>query len=168
MPVLEADGMEISGMKIGGMHVGRLAAITLILAFALPSHAQAPGCPPTPADALGPFYTPGAPERATTGHGLVVTGTVRSVVACAPLPGARVEWWSANPKGDYDDEHRATQAADPSGRYRYETSPPGRYPGRPIHLHVRITAPGYRTLVTQLYPKPGDTTLAVDFVLVRD
>ena len=160
--------MEIDGMKIDGMQLGRLAAIALVLALVLPSHAQAPACQPTPADALGPFYTPGAPERATTGRGLIVTGTIRSVTACAPLPGARVEWWSANPKGDYDDEHRATQAADPSGRYRYETHLPGRYPGRPIHLHVRITAPGHRALVTQLYPKPGATTLAVDFVLASD
>jgi protocatechuate 3,4-dioxygenase beta subunit len=155
-------------MKIDGMQRGSVAAIALVLALVLPSRAQGPVCAPTPPDALGPFYTPGAPERAATGRGLVVTGTVRSAAGCLPLAQARIEWWSANPKGDYDDAHRATQATDPSGRYRYETDSPGRYPGRPIHLHVRISAPGHRLLVTQLYPKPADTTLAADFVLARD
>lgn len=126
-----------------------------------------PACVPTAPDMEGPFYKPNAPERASTGRGLVVSGAVRSASGCGPLPGARIGWWSANPRGEYDDEHRATQRADSEGRYRYETDFPGRY-GRPPHLHVRVTAPGHRTLITQLYPKPGQTSLAVDFVLVRD
>jgi protocatechuate 3,4-dioxygenase beta subunit len=42
------------------------------------------------------------------------------------------------------------------------------YPGRPPHLHVRVTAPGHRVLVTQLYPKPGQAAVETDLVLVRD
>jgi hypothetical protein len=45
---------------------------------------------------------------------------------------------------------------------------PGRYPGRPPHLHVRVTAPGHRTLVTQVYPQKTQTALSVDFVLVPE
>ena len=116
---------------------------------------------------LGPFYTPNAPERSRTGQGLIVAGRVLSAPACVPLPGARLEWWSANGRGDYDDEHRATQVTDSAGRYRYETDFPGKYPGRPLHLHLRVSAPGYRTLVTQVYPNPGDTTLDVDVVLAK-
>jgi protocatechuate 3,4-dioxygenase beta subunit len=114
---------------------------------------------------LGPFYTPHAPERGQTGRGLVVSGRVRSAVDCAPLPGARIEWWSANAQGNYDDEHRATQVADAQGGYRYETDFPGRYPGRPPHVHVRISAPGHRVLVTQLYPKLGEQAITSDFNL---
>lgn len=114
---------------------------------------------------LGPFYEAGAPERAATGRGLVVTGVVRSAKGCGPLPAARLEWWSANAAGNYDSEHRAAQGADAQGRYRYETSFPGRYPGRPPHVHVRVTAPGHRTLVTQLYPRDGQTVLETDFLL---
>jgi hypothetical protein len=33
---------------------------------------------------------------------------------------------------------------------------------------VRITAPGHRTLVTQLYPTPGQQDIAADFVLVPE
>jgi len=125
-------------------------------------------CAVTPPDMEGPFYQAGAPDRAATGHGLVVAGLVRSAQGCAGIAGARLEWWSANRDGRYDDAHRAAQTADASGRFRYETDPPGRYPGRPPHLHVRVTAPGHRALVTQLYPKPGQAALDIDFVLTRD
>ncbi len=125
-------------------------------------------CVPTSPDSLGPFYKPNAPERSNTGKGLVVTGTVRSASGCGPVPGARIEWWSVNPRGSYDDDHRATQRADAEGRYRYETNFPVRYFGRPPHLHVRVTAPGHRTLITQLYPTPGQTALTAVFVLIPE
>ena len=125
-------------------------------------------CAPTRPDAEGPFYTPNAPERSRTGRGLVVSGSVRSAGGCGPLEGARLEWWSADARGRYDDAHRATQVTDAAGRYRYETDFPGRYPGRPPHLHVRVTASGHRPLVTQLYPTAGQTALELDFVLVRE
>lgn len=144
-----------------------LAALGVAVALAGGAGAQA-DCAPTRPDSLGPFYQPGAPERAATGRGLVVSGVVRSATRCQPVAGARLEWWSANPRGDYDDAHRATARADGEGGYRYETDFPGGYPGRPPHVHVRVTAPGHRPLVTQLYPKPGDSPLAVDFVLASE
>ncbi len=149
---------------------GRLAVTSALLAAAaLASAAPAQErCAPTRPDALGPFYTAGAPRREATGRGLAVAGRVRSTAGCVAVPGAQIEWWSANSRGDYDDEHRATQTADAEGRYRYETDAPGRYPGRPPHLHVRVSAPGHRTLVTQIYPNPGDRAIEQDFVLIRD
>jgi len=125
-------------------------------------------CEPTQPDAEGPFYKPNAPHRDVTGRGLVVSGAVRSSADCRPLSGARIEWWSANPGGAYDDQHRALQRSDAQGRYRYETDPPGRYPGRPPHLHVRVVAPGHRTLVTQLYPASSQGPIAADFVLIPE
>lgn len=142
-----------------------LSALAVLLAFAGAAHAQ---CVATRPDALGPFYTANAPERASTGRGLIVNGTVRSLRGCTPLPGARIEWWSVNPGGDYDNAHRATQRADGEGRYRYETDPPRPYAGRPPHVHVRITAPGHRTLVMQLYPKTGQRSIETDFVLAAE
>jgi protocatechuate 3,4-dioxygenase beta subunit len=143
----------------------RVVAVLALLVLLPENPATQSACAPTRADALGPFYEPNAPERAVTGRGLVVSGVVRSANACRPLAGARIEWWSADPRGDYDAGHRASQRADAEGRYRYETSVPGRYPGRPPHLHVRVAAPGHRALVTQLYPTPGQTQLDIDFVL---
>jgi protocatechuate 3,4-dioxygenase beta subunit len=147
---------------------GSLAGVAVGLALLVPAAHGQPACRPTAPDIEGPFYTPDAPERDRTGRGLVVSGAVRSAAGCAALPGARLEWWSAGANGRYDDQHRATQRAGDAGRYWYETEFPGRYPGRPPHLHVRVTAPGHRPLVTQLYPRPGQSAVEVDFVLVRD
>src|SRR3954466_12081513 len=116
----------------------------------VPAPAPPCGAPPPPpggatgADMRGPFYVAGAPERSRTGDGLTVQGVVRSTRDCTALPGAKLEWWSANGKGDYDDAHRATQMADPEGRFRYVTDMPGKYPGRPVHLHVKVSAPGHK------------------------
>jgi len=144
-----------------------VAALALTAAFGAPSFGTAQTCVATRPDMEGPFYTPNAPERDRTGRGLVLSGTVRSAAGCGALPGARLEWWSADERGQYGDEYRATQRADAEGRYRYETVVPGRYPGRPPHLHVRVTAPGHRTLVTQVYPQAGQTAIGLDFVLPR-
>ena len=144
-----------------------IAVSAAVVLSTLPTAAQ-PACRPTPADALGPFYTPNAPERAITCKGLVVTGAVRSGASCGPVARARIEWWSANPRGEYDDAHSATEAAGADGRYRYETDFPGTYPGRPPHLHVKVTAPGHRPLVTQIYPRPGQSAMEVDLVLTRE
>jgi protocatechuate 3,4-dioxygenase beta subunit len=133
-----------------------------------PASAATPVCAPTRADRLGPFYEPNAPERDRTGQGLVISGVVRSASDCHALGEARIEWWSANAHGDYDAAHRATQQASADGSYRYTTDFPGRYPGRPPHLHVRVTAPGHRALVTQVYPQQTQTALSVDFVLVPE
>ena len=146
-----------------------LASAALILLATLSARAEGqPACAPTRPDMLGPFYEPDAPERSVTGRGLTVTGRVSAAKGCAPLPAARIEWWSAGPRGDYDAEHRAAQRVDGAGRYRYETDFPGRYPDRPLHIHVRVTAPGHRPLVTQLYPRPGQAHIDMDFVLVAD
>jgi protocatechuate 3,4-dioxygenase beta subunit len=148
----------------------RRLLFVLVLAVVLPVavRAQPASCPPTRPDMLGPFYKPDAPERAATGHGLVVQGTVRSAKGCAPLSGARLEWWSADERGEYHDELRATQRTASDGAFRYETVAPGRYPGRPPHVHVKVSAPGHRTLVTQLYPRDGQPTIGTDFVLLPD
>ena len=130
--------------------------------------AAPPTCALTRADSLGPFYEPNAPARDNTGQGLVISGTVRSGRDCGPLDGAVIEWWSANVRGDYDNAHRATQRASAAGSYQYTTDFPGRYPGRPPHVHVRVTAPGHRTLVTQVYPQQAQTALNVDLVLAPE
>lgn len=122
-------------------------------------------CPPTQADQLGPFYTPGAPTRAVVGEGYVLEGFVRSSSGCAPIPNAVIEVWQAGPDGEYRDEYRATLMSDGNGFYRFQGPFPPPYSGRPSHIHLRITAPGYRELVTQHYPQQGTTTAAFDLIL---
>jgi protocatechuate 3,4-dioxygenase beta subunit len=129
-------------------------------------HARpADGCEPTPPDMLGPFYEPNAPVRTSVGSGYVLSGSVLGVDGCEPLRDARIEFWLANPKGEYDDAHRATVLADEGGRYRFESNVPVSYGGRPPHIHIRVTAPGYGDLVTQHYPEAGQKEANLDLVL---
>ena len=146
-----------------------LCAVLLMagLGLAAPLGAQ-PACAPTAADIEGPFYTPNAPARESTGRGFTVTGVVRSAPSCGPIKGARLEWWQANPAGQYDDAHRGSLSTGESGTYRFETDVPPPYSGRRPHIHLKVFAPGHRTLTTQLYPKPGQTNAVFDLVVTKE
>jgi protocatechuate 3,4-dioxygenase beta subunit len=130
-----------------------------------PPTAAGDTCAPTAPDSEGPFYKPDAPRRSSVGRGYLLTGTVKSAVDCAPVPQAEIEFWLANPAGVYDDRHRAAVVADASGVYRFESSRPPNYGGRPPHIHMRITAAGFKPLVTQHYPVVGASEARFDVVL---
>jgi catechol 1,2-dioxygenase len=135
------------------------------------SHATAgrpTDCKPTQPDMLGPFYEPGAPVRTSVGSGYVLYGRVLAAEACKPIPNARIEFWLANSRGEYDDAHRATVLADQRGEHRLESNVPVSYGGRPPHIHVRVRAPGYQELVTQHYPQRGQRKANFDLVLVAE
>ena len=135
------------------------------------SHAAGGGpanCKPTQPDMLGPFYEPGAPVRTSVGSGYVLSGSVLAAEECKPIPNARIEFWLANPRGEYDDAHRATVFAGHRGEYRLESNVPVSYGSRPPHIHVRVRAPGYEELVTQHYPERGRRKANFDLVLVAE
>jgi protocatechuate 3,4-dioxygenase beta subunit len=127
----------------------------------------ATSCVPTRADALGPFYEPNAPVRSKVGSGYILSGRVLAARTCRPVARARIEFWLANPEGVYDDVHRATVIAGRDGRYRFESNRPVPYAGRPPHIHIRLSARGFRTLVTQHYPRQGRATAVFNLVLRR-
>lgn len=126
-------------------------------------------CEVTAANIEGPFYKAGAPERARLvqrqrGVPLVVEGIVRDA-DCRPIPGAWLDVWHADHEGGYDNDGfglRGRLRADRVGRYRLETIVPGHYLNgptyRPAHIHVKLFAPGFRPLTTQLY-FPEDPTM---------
>jgi protocatechuate 3,4-dioxygenase beta subunit len=128
--------------------------------------AHAATCMPTEEDALGPFYKPNTPVRSSVGKGYVLQGVVRSSKDCAAVPGVAIELWLAGPDGGYDDAHRATIIADASGAYRFESSVPPPYYGRPPHIHLRVSAKEFKTLVTQHYPVSGKKEALFDIILV--
>lgn len=138
------------------------------VAFLAAPTALAQQCRVTPRDALGPFYKANAPAQAELcaggaggGQILVVSGRVLGMPDCTPLAGALVEVWQADARGDYsqvgakqDDAGcllRASLRTGVDGRYAFRTVLPGEYPGRPRHIHYRVSAQGHATLVTQLY-----------------
>jgi protocatechuate 3,4-dioxygenase beta subunit len=122
-------------------------------------------CAPTPEDAMGPFYKPDAPVRDSVGKGYVLQGTLKSAADCSPIADATIEFWLAAPNGRYDDQYRATLYPDPSGNYRFETHMPPEYGFRPPHIHIRVEANGFETLVTQHYPEKGSQNDSFNLVL---
>jgi protocatechuate 3,4-dioxygenase beta subunit len=151
--------------------MARLAAVALaVAALALgvsTSSDGARGCTPTRPDSLGPFYEPGAPVRSKVGTGYVLSGRVMAARTCRTLARARIELWLVNPSGEYDDAHRATMFSRRDGRYRFESNRPVGYGGRPAHIHIRVSARGFRTLVTQHYPRAGRASAVFNLVLRR-
>ena len=132
---------------------------------ALPAQSSKPDCKPTPADFKGPFYKPNAPVRSKIGTGYILFGKILTAENCKPVAGARIEFWIAGPDRRYDDNHRATLFSEKDGSYRFECNRPISYGFRPPHIHIQISAKGYRTLVTQHYPEKDKNQASFDIVL---
>jgi protocatechuate 3,4-dioxygenase beta subunit len=143
-------------------HFLTLLACLLLISPAL---ADRYACPPTPEDEMGPFYRPGAPVRSSIGQGYVTYGAVRSASDCSPIAEARIEFWMTNNEGRYDQDRRATFFSGEQGAYRFESNVPALYTGRPPHIHIRVSAAGFHTLVTQHYPEEGAVKGEFDLVL---
>lgn len=115
----------------------------------------------------GPYYSPGAPERASliepgmAGTPIYITGRVFDET-CTPLAGAKVDFWQADASGVYDNigyTLRGYVVTDENGAYAIETIEPGVYPGRPPHIHVKVfAADGRELLTTQMYFAGSETS----------
>lgn len=158
-----------------------LAALAAgVLGSALPAVADAETRPlaPTPADAEGPFYPRSLPAdrdadlTRVAGRGGVAQGTLLYLAGTVrrtdgtPLPGTTVELWQCDALGVYH-HVGATEAQDENfqgygvvvtdaeGRYAFKSIRPVAYPGRPPHLHLKLTPKAGSALTTQLYVR-GD------------
>ncbi|OKJ91426.1 intradiol ring-cleavage dioxygenase [Amycolatopsis sp. CB00013] len=125
--------------------------------------------------------------RGAAGTPCHVSGQVRDTDG-TPIPGARVDVWEADEDGFYDVQYTDDRTAGrgwlrtgPGGEYRFWSVLPapypiphdgpvgdllkaaGRGPMRPAHLHFKVTAPGYRTLITHIF-LDGDPYLDDDAV----
>ncbi len=115
---------------------------------------------PTPPNVLGPFYKKRAPLTGklapadAPGLPLAVSGQVFDTRG-EILAGALVEVWHASHAGIYDNQgylYRGQVAAVEKGKYSFESVMPGHYPDRVAqHIHFKVSAPGRKPLVTQLY-----------------
>lgn len=117
-----------------------------------------------------------------------------------PVAGAQVDVWQANDDGFYDVQQPGVQpernlrglfTTDAEGRYRFRSVVPrfypipddgpvgdllaatGRHPFRPAHLHLIVSAPGYRPVTTHVFPSDSpyldsDAVFGVKASLVRD
>jgi protocatechuate 3,4-dioxygenase beta subunit len=158
-----------------GPRAGRFSPLILLLllapllaqagsplrAFAAPAAATCSGTA-TPALTEGPYYKAGSPERTSlltpgmAGTKLTITGVVYDR-NCNPVAHAWLDFWQANAAGAYDNAGytlRGYQYTDAAGRYTLETVVPGEYPGRTVHIHVKVRAGSGSILTTQLF-MPG-------------
>ena len=152
----------------------RRSLLTAALALPFPALAQLKCGAPTPEDMEGPFYKAGAPARASLAEPgskaerLLLSGVVTSA-DCRPLANVVLDFWHADPGGEYDHRgfrYRGVVRSDSQGRYTLETNLPPPYMGRPRHIHVKAQRPGGKVLTTQLY-FPGESRGADRALVVR-
>ena len=112
----------------------------------------------------------------TPGDDLVIEGRVLDVNG-APISGAVLDVWQASPAGLYENQDpeqadfnlRGKFRTDAEGRYCIRTVKPAGYPiptfgpvgrlvlaqdrstMRPAHVHFIVSAPGHKTLITQIF-----------------
>ncbi len=133
-----------------------------------------PGAPEFQSEATLPMR---ADEAGTS---LVFQGQVRNLAGAA-VPGAKVELWHADDAGFYAQfapaipewNLRGTVIAEADGKFKFRTIQPAPYQiphdgstgaliaaagwhaWRPAHLHLKVGAPGYQLITTQLYFQDG-------------
>ena len=116
-------------------------------------------------------------KRDNEGATVVVRGRVLTTDG-GPVQGAEIEIWQTSSNGLYSNQDetqpeynlRGHMAVGEDGHYTFTTVRPapytvpddgpvgellhatGRQPWRPSHLHFIVTAPGFRTLVTEVFP----------------
>jgi protocatechuate 3,4-dioxygenase beta subunit len=155
--VLRASSVIGAGAVIG---VGPLTRVLTSAAGAATDKASAVAdCTLVVAGEIGPYFVDGQLERsdvrkdsttgiAVDGVPLTLNLTFNDGGCNAPLVGARVDIWSANPEGVYSDESventlgddslRGYQITDSTGSVKFTTLYPGWYAGRTTHIHARI------------------------------
>src|SRR5438105_2443468 len=117
---------------------------------------------PTTPDIEGPFYLPGAPELVDgvlyPDPDLTIAGAVFDVRTGQQIVGAVLDFWQADVNGVYDEhgmKYRGKIVARKYGTYELRTRRPGDYAisdteFRCAHIHVKVTAAGFKPLTTQL------------------
>ncbi|WP_170461688.1 dioxygenase [Ruegeria arenilitoris] len=177
--VLASDVLGLSSL-VDMLHSSPDATSSSVLG---PFHVS--GAPPLP---IG-----GDMKRNYGGPVLLAEGVIRDSRG-NPIAGAELDIWQTAPNGLYasqDEEQdiysfHGLMTVGSDGRYAFTTVKPveytvpsdgpvgdilracGRHPWRPSHLHYIVKAPGYRTLVTEIFPD-DDPYLDEDTVFgVRD
>ena len=108
-------------------------------------------CVLTPELTEGPYWIDGAALRRTITEGrpgtpLALRMTVLDVASCKPVRGAVVDIWHADALGEYstgsDRFMRGVQRTNAKGVAEFVTVYPGWYPGRTVHIHVKVFVGG--------------------------
>ena len=118
-------------------------------------------CVLTPETTEGPYFLEGDKVRRNitegkTGVPLFLRLAVVEVPTCTPIRNAAVDVWHCDARGVYSGTQsesflRGIQRTDRSGLARFTTIYPGWYPGRTVHIHVRVYVGGRTVHTGQLF-----------------
>jgi len=123
-------------------------------------------CVLAPEQTEGPYYVPGDKLRRNVtedkpGVPLTLELSVVDVSSCRAVKGAAVDIWHCDAGGVYSETSvqgtenrtflRGIQRTDRKGVATFETIYPGWYPGRTVHVHVKVAVGGNVVHTGQLY-----------------
>ncbi|HEU5064402.1 MAG TPA: intradiol ring-cleavage dioxygenase [Gaiellaceae bacterium] len=122
-------------------------------------------CVLTPEQTEGPYYIAGEKVRRNIAEGrpgtpLTLRMTVVESRTCKPIKGATVDIWHCDASGAYSGFGagrssrtfmRGIQRTNASGVAIFKTVYPGWYPGRTVHIHVKVHVRGNVVHTGQLY-----------------
>jgi protocatechuate 3,4-dioxygenase beta subunit len=165
------DGTKLtrrgSIVGFGGFVLGLLGWRTASAESAGPAAVAsgAVSCVLTPEQTEGPYYIPGEKLRRDITEGkagvpLLLRLKVVDASTCRPIKGAAVDVWHADARGVYSGFGagsrsrtfmRGVQRTDRNGLARFRTVYPGWYPGRAVHIHVKVHVAGNVVHTGQLY-----------------
>jgi protocatechuate 3,4-dioxygenase beta subunit len=127
--------------------------------------ADAVTCVLTPEQTEGPYYIAGEKVRRNITEGrpgtpLTLRLTVVDSPTCKPIKGATVDIWHCDASGTYSGFGagrssrtfmRGIQRTNAEGVATFKTVYPGWYPGRTVHIHVKVHVRGNVVHTGQLY-----------------
>ena len=166
-------------VKLGGLVAGALG----VAAWKTTSEADGSGpaavsagvvsCVLAPEQTEGPYYVPSAKVRRDVTEGkrgtlLMLRLTVVDASTCKAIKGASVDIWHCDASGVYSGVQgsqgttflRGIQKTDAKGVATFKTIYPGYYPGRTVHIHVKVHLGGNVVHTGQLYFPDATTDTA--------
>ena len=174
-PITRRDSL----VKLGGLVAGALG----VAAWKTASEADGSGpaavsagvvsCVLAPEQTEGPYYVPSAKVRRDVTEGkrgtlLMLRLTVVDASTCKAIKGASVDIWHCDASGVYSGVQgsqgttflRGIQKTDAKGVATFKTIYPGYYPGRTVHIHVKVHLGGNVVHTGQLYFPDATTDTA--------
>ena len=156
-------------LRLGGFAVTALGLRAVLESTS--ANAASVSCILTPEQTEGPYYIAGEKLRRNItdgrpGAALVLRTFVVDASTCRPIRNAAVDIWHADATGIYSGFGdgassrtfmRGIQRTNAKGLAQFRTVYPGWYPGRAVHIHVKVHLSGNVVHTGQLYFPDGTT-----------
>ena len=166
--------LRMGGLAAGALGAGAWSAKELLDADEAVAAGSGPAavasglvtCMLAPEMTEGPYYVEGDKVRRNITEGkpgvpLTLRLTVVDVSSCKPIKGAAVDIWHCDAGGTYSGTSRqdtegltflrGIQRTDMNGLAIFKTIYPGWYPGRAVHIHLKVYLGGATVHTGQLF-----------------